>query len=77
MDQPAEAKEDTRSCSCHPWDAPIPCPGKHATHHCWRAAVYEETRKAVVDMKNIDTSAAEQKWLSYLKRVERALEGTY
>ena len=77
MDQAAEAKTDTRTCTCHPDDAPIPCPRKFATHHCWRAAVYEETRKAVIELKNRDTTVAEQKLLNYLKRVERALDGTY
>lgn len=76
-DQPAEAKEDTRTCSCHPDDAPVPCPRKFATHHCWRAAVYDETRAGIVKLKNLDRNTAEQLWLNYLMRVERALDGTY
>lgn len=76
MDQAAEAKEDTRTCACHPDDAPIPCPRKFATHHCWHAAVYQETRAAIIELKNRDQSPAEIKFLDYLKRVERALDGT-
>jgi hypothetical protein len=76
-DQAAEAKPDTRTCCCHPDDRPVPCPRKFAAHHCWRAAVYEETRLAVIELKNRDTSTAELKFLDYLKRVERALDGTY
>jgi hypothetical protein len=77
MDQAAEPKPDTRTCNCHPDDAPIPCPRKFATHHCWRAAVYDETRAAVVHLKNIDRNTAEQQMLNYLMRVERALDGTF
>lgn len=77
MDDAVEAKADTRTCTCHPDDAPSPCPRKFATHHCWRAAVYEETRAAVIMYKNVDTSSAEQQLLAYLKRVERALDGTF
>lgn len=73
----AEAQEDTRTCSCHPDDAPVPCQRKFATHHCWRAAVYGETRAAIIELKNRDQSTAEMKFLDYLKRVERALDGTY
>ena len=76
-DQPAEAKEDTRTCCCHPDDRPIPCPRKFATHHCWRAAVYDETRNGMIDLKNRDRNPAEQMFLNYLMRVERALDGTY
>lgn len=72
-----EAKEDTRTCSCHPDDAPAPCPRKFATRHCWRAAVYEETRGAIIALKNRDRSPAEQEFLDHLMRVERALDGTY
>lgn len=77
MDQAAEAKEDTRTCTCHPDDAPIPCPRKFAAHHCWRAAVYTETREQIVLFKNRDRTPEEQKALDYLMRVERALDGTY
>jgi hypothetical protein len=77
MDQAAPTKSDTRTCCCHPDDAPIPCPRKFATHHCWRAAVYDETRAAIIELKNRDQSQAEVKLLDYLKRVERALDGTY
>jgi hypothetical protein len=69
--------EYTRTCTCHPDDAPVPCPRKFATHHCWRAAVYDETRRAVVNFKNTDISPAQQRLLDYLKRVERALDGTF
>lgn len=62
-----------RACSCHPDDAPIPCPRKHATHHCWRAAVYDETRKMVIALKNRDRQPLEQALLDYLMRVERAV----
>lgn len=77
MDQAAEAKEDTRTCTCHPDDAPIPCPRKFAAHHCWRAAVYQETRQGMIDLKNKDRNPGEEMMLNYLKRVERALDGTY
>jgi hypothetical protein len=77
MDQAAEAKPDTRTCTCHPDDAPIPCPRKFATHYCWRAAVYEQTRGMIVDLKNRDTSVFERHLLDYLKRVERALDGSF
>lgn len=77
MDQAAEAKPDTRTCCCHPDDAPIPCPRKFATHHCWRAAVYDETRKEMIALKNRDRNTQEQIMLEYLMRVERALDGTY
>lgn len=77
MDQPVEAEEDTRTCSCHPDDAPVPRPRKFAAHPCWRAAVYEETRNSIVYLKNRDTTPSEQELLKYLKRVERALDGTY
>jgi len=77
MEQAAEAKADTRTCCCHPDDAPIPCPRKFATHHCWRAAVYAETFQAMVDLKNRDRQPHEQKMLDYLMRVERALDGSF
>lgn len=70
-------EQDDRKCTCHADDAPIPCPRKFATHHCWRAAVYQETREAIIELKNRDTSPVELKLLGYLKRVERALDGTY
>lgn len=73
----ADAKEDTRACCCHPDDRPIPCPRKFATHHCWRAAVYDETRNGMIDLKNKDRNSAEQMFLNYLMRVERALDGTF
>lgn len=77
-DQPVEAKEDTRTCTCHPDDdRPVPCPRKFAIHHCWRAAVYDETRVGIVALKNRDRNEAEQLWLNYLMRVERAIDGTY
>ena len=72
-----QAKEDTRRCTCHPDDAPIPCERKHATNHCWRAAVYRETREAAIPLKNRDRNPVEQKMLDYLKRVERALDGSF
>ena len=77
MDQAAEAKADTRTCTCHPDDRPEPCTRKFATSHCWRAAVYDETREAIVALKNSDRSPLEQKFLDHLMRVERALDGTY
>lgn len=76
-DQATEAKADIRKCTCHPDDRPIPCTRKFATSHCWRAAVYEETREAVITLKNRDRSLAEQKFLDHLMRVERALDGTF
>lgn len=77
MDQAAESKADTRTCTCHPDDAPTPCPRKFAAHHCWRAAVYKETREEVITLKNRDRNPGEQRFLDYLMRVERALDGTY
>lgn len=73
----ARAAPDTRTCTCHPDDRPIPCPRKFATRHCWRAAVYHETRETVIAMKNRDRSPLEQEWLDYLMRVERAIDGTF
>lgn len=73
----AEAKADTRKCTCHPDDAPVPCPRKFAAHHCWRAAVYDETRGHIVKLKNMDRNTVEQEMLDYFMRVERALDGTY
>jgi hypothetical protein len=77
MDKAADAKTDNRKCTCHPDDRPIPCIRKFATRHCWRAAVYEETREAVISLKNMDRNSGEQSFLDYLMRVERALDGTY
>lgn len=77
MDQAAQAKTDTRTCTCHPDDAPVPCPRKFAAHHCWRAAVYEETRSHIVLLKNTDRNPIEQQMLDYFMRVDRALDGTF
>jgi hypothetical protein len=77
MDQAAEAKLDTRKCTCHPDDAPAPCQRKFATHHCWRAAVYKETMSHIVLLKNTDRNSIEQQMLDYFMRVERALDGTF
>ena len=65
------------ACTCHPDDSPTPCQRKYATHHCWRSAVYDETRAALIELKNRDRSPVEEKILDYLKRVERALDGTF
>lgn len=73
----AEPKADNRKCTCHPEDRPDPCMRKFATSHCWRAAVYEETREAIVALKNRDRNQMEQRFLDHLMRVERALDGTY
>lgn len=74
----ASAEEvDTRTCTCHPDDRPEPCSRKFATHHCWRAAVYDETREAMIKLKGKDRSSIEQSLLDYLMRVERALDGTF
>lgn len=77
MDQASEAEEDTRACSCHPDDRPAPCTRKFATSHCWRAAVYEETFEAMIRLKNKDRNRGEEGLLNYLKRVERALDGSF
>ena len=66
-----EARE--RPCTCHPDDAPIPCERKYATTHCWRSAVYKETRKMIVSLKNQDRNSLEQGLLDYFMRVERAV----
>lgn len=76
-DQATEAKPDTRTCTCHPDDRPVPCPRKFATNHCWRAAVYEDARETIVSLKNRDRSYSEQEFLKHLMRVERALDGTF
>lgn len=77
MDQAAEAKPDTRMCSCHPDDRPEPCTRRFATSHCWRAAVCQETMAAIIEIKNRDRAVSSQKLLNYLMRVERALDGSY
>lgn len=77
MDQAADAKTDTRTCTCHPEDRPEPCPRKFATSHCWRAALYDEVREGIIELENRDRSQIEQTWLNHLKRVERALDGTF
>lgn len=76
-DQVADAKPDTRTCTCHPDDRPEPCTRKFATSHCWRAAVYLETRETIVSLKGRDRNTAEQEFLHHLMRVERALDGTF
>lgn len=60
-------------CSCHPDDRPEPCPRKQASSECWRAAVYEETNQAIIDLKGRDRSELEQKLLDYFMRVRRAV----
>lgn len=77
MDQAAEAKMDTRTCTCHPDDAPVPCPRKFATHHCWRAAVYQEVRDGIGALRCQDRNTQEQMMLDFLMRVDRALDGTF
>jgi hypothetical protein len=77
MDQAAEAKPDTRTCTCHPDDRPDPCPRQFATSHCWRAAVYKDVRDGVIALKGRDRSTSEQEFLNHLMRVERALDGTF
>jgi hypothetical protein len=76
-DQAVKAETDTRTCTCHPDDRPEPCQRKFATNHCWRSAVYNDARLAVIGLKNRDRSPAEQEHLNYLMRVERALDGTF
>jgi hypothetical protein len=73
MDQ-AEAKADTRLCSCYPGEGPLPCPRKFALRDCWRAAVLDETQKMIVTLKNRDRDAVGERLLNYLKRVRCALE---
>lgn len=70
----SEAKADTRVCTCHPDDAPVPCPRKYATHDCWRAAVLDETQTNIAYLKGRDRDQREQAWLDYLMRVRRAVE---
>ena len=69
--------EDARACTCQPDDRPDPCTRKFATGHCWRAAVYQETRGHIVKLKNVDRESIEQEMLDYFMRVERALDGTF
>jgi hypothetical protein len=72
-----EAKADTRACTCSPDDSPVPCQRKFTSSYCWRSAVYDETRAALIELKNRDRSPIEERFLDYLKRVERALDGAY
>lgn len=62
------------ACTCHPDDRPEPCQRKHGHIHCWQAAVFADTRKLIVALKNVDRSPLEQSILNYAMRVERALE---
>ena len=73
----AEHAVDRRACSCHPDDRPNPCEKRYAAGHCWRAAVYRETREAMIELKNRDRNPIQEAMLHYLKRVERALDGTF
>lgn len=68
-----EVQAEPRACTCHPDDAPIPCERKHGATHCWRSAVYKETRLGIVELKNKDRNPAEQALLNYMMRVERAV----
>jgi hypothetical protein len=77
LEQSAIDQTNNRTCTCHPDDRPDPCPRRFATHHCWRAAVYAETREMLIEFKNRDRSPAEQQTLNYLMRVDRALDGTF
>ena len=70
----AEAKPDTRACSCYPGEGPLPCPRKHALRDCWRSAVLEETERAIIALKSRDRHTNEQSLLDYLMRVRFALE---
>lgn len=70
----AEAKTDTRTCTCYPGEGPLPCPRKFALRDCWRAAVLEETQRYIVAFKNVDRNRNEQNMLDYLMRVRAALE---
>jgi hypothetical protein len=70
----AEAKPDTRSCTCHPDERPSPCERKHAYHDCWKEAVRRETQATIVALKNRDRNRYEQLLLDYAMRVRTALE---
>jgi len=67
---------DTRTCTCHPSERPIPCPRKFAFRECWRAAVLDETQRHIIALKNRDRQPHEQALLDHLMRVRTALEGT-
>ncbi len=70
----AEAKADTRTCSCYPGEGPLPCTKQHALRDCWRVAVLAETNQNIVALKNQDRQPHEQKLLDYLMRVRAALD---
>lgn len=74
MDQAAEAKIDTRTCTCYPGEGPLPCTRRHALRDCWRVAVLTETQQNIIALKNRDRHSSEQKLLDYLMRVRTALE---
>jgi hypothetical protein len=69
-----QAKVPPLTCTCHPHDAPNPCQRKHATHECWQAAVMDETRHYIAELKGRDRNSVEQMFLDYLMRVRRAYE---
>jgi hypothetical protein len=65
---------EPRGCTCYPGEGPVPCQRKHAYHECWRAAVLEETRAGIVQIKGRDRQPVEQALLDYMMRVRTALE---
>jgi hypothetical protein len=73
-DLAAEAKADTRTCTCYPGEGPIPCTRKFASRECWQAAVLAETQQLIVGLKNRDRQPPEQTLLDYAMRVRTALE---
>jgi hypothetical protein len=73
MEAGAKADTDTRTCTCHPSERPIPCPRKFAFSDCWREAVYQETQRGIVTLKGRDRDPMEQLLLNYMMRVRTAL----
>lgn len=46
--------ESPPGCSCHPDDAPQPCPGRHALTHCRAADLGRRLRHAITTAMNDD-----------------------
>lgn len=68
----AEAKADTRTCTCHPDDnPPSPCPRKFALTHCRAADLGHRLRHAITTAMNDDESeVGTEKRKRHLDRVE-------
>ena len=56
MSEAAEAKTDTRTCTCFPGEGPVPCPRKFALTHCMAADLGKKLRHSIATAMNDDTS---------------------